>query len=313
MATLDYFYETFDSALHERNAAVFAGAGLSMPSGYVNWKALLRGLARDLGLNVEHEHDLLSLAQYYVNAQGGTRGRVNQLLLNEFTRGATPTENHRLLATLPIATYWTTNYDTLIENSLAAAALTVDKKSRSTDLAGTRPGRDVTVFKMHGDVDDPQGTVLLKDDYEEYEKTHPLFLEALRGDLVTKTFLFVGLSFDDPNIRFVLSRIRVLLGRNSRDHFYLTKCVARGDYPEDGEGNEAFRYAQIRQELQHADLSRYGIQVVLVNNYAEITTILREVQRRYRLGSVFFSGAAADFAPWASRASSRSAEGSAGP
>src|SRR5262245_20991368 len=114
---LEYFYEAYVRALRERNAAVFAGAGLSMSSGFVDWRGLLSGLARDLGLDVQREHDLLSLAQFYVNSHGGNKGRIHQLLLDEFARRVTPTDNHKLLTTLPIGTYWTTNYDTLIEDT----------------------------------------------------------------------------------------------------------------------------------------------------------------------------------------------------
>jgi hypothetical protein len=37
--------------LHNKNAAIFAGAGLSMASGYVNWSGLLMELIQDLGLD----------------------------------------------------------------------------------------------------------------------------------------------------------------------------------------------------------------------------------------------------------------------
>ena len=53
--------------LEENNFAIFAGAGLSAPAGYVNWKELLRPLSIELNLDIDKETDLVSLAQYYVN------------------------------------------------------------------------------------------------------------------------------------------------------------------------------------------------------------------------------------------------------
>ena len=44
----------------------------------------------------------------------------------------------------------------------------VDVKSAVAQLAVSRPGRDVTLFKMHGDVDRPDEAVATKDDYERY-------------------------------------------------------------------------------------------------------------------------------------------------
>ena len=59
--------------------------------------------------------NLVAIAQYYCNALLGSRGRINKLLLDKFSREAEITPNHRILARLPISTYWTTNYDKLIE------------------------------------------------------------------------------------------------------------------------------------------------------------------------------------------------------
>ena len=50
---------------------------------------------------------------------------------------------------------------------------------------------------MHGDVERPTDAVLTKDDYERYDMKRPLFRTALQGDLISKTFLFVGFSFED--------------------------------------------------------------------------------------------------------------------
>ena len=54
-------------AIREGNAAIFGGAGLSRPSGFVDWKGLLRPLASDIGLDVDKETDMLSVAQFYKN------------------------------------------------------------------------------------------------------------------------------------------------------------------------------------------------------------------------------------------------------
>ena len=46
------FVREYTRELHNKNAAVFAGAGLSIASGYVDWPGLLRELIQDLS---EHE------------------------------------------------------------------------------------------------------------------------------------------------------------------------------------------------------------------------------------------------------------------
>lgn len=114
MPTVEEFIRTYSQALTDHNAAVLVGAGLSIPAGLVNWKELMRSIATEVGLDVEKENDLVALAQYHINERGG-RQRINQILVSEFSEPAQITENHRILARLPIDTYWTTNYDTLLE------------------------------------------------------------------------------------------------------------------------------------------------------------------------------------------------------
>ena len=65
------------------------------------------------------------LAQYYKNENGGSRGILNQILMDNFGEELEISENHRILASLPIETYWTTNYDHLIEKSIREAYKTL--------------------------------------------------------------------------------------------------------------------------------------------------------------------------------------------
>ena len=290
---IDSFVAAFTEALQDQNSAVFAGAGLSIPVGLVNWKNLLRDIAKDVGLDIDKEHDLIAVAQFHHNEHRG-RHRINQALVHEFSIRSKAGENHRILAELPIKTYWTTNYDTLIEDSLKAAGKTPDVKITPENLATTVPRRDAVVYKMHGDVSQPDKAVVTKDDYETYESARHLFSMALQGDLVSKTFLFIGFSFNDPNLNYILSRIRILLGENRREHYCLLRRVQRTDFTRASE----YLYALAKQDLQVRDLRRYGIQGLLVDDYARYTDILRRVSHRYKMARVFVSGSAVDYAPW---------------
>jgi hypothetical protein len=262
---IESFIDTYVQALHNQNAAIFAGAGLSIPAGMVDWKGLLKNIASEIGLDVKREEDLITVAQFHVNEHGG-RHQINQALIHEFARRAKLTENHRLLAKLPIRTYWTTNYDLLIEDSLKDAGKTPDVKTTVSSLATTMPRRDCVIYKMHGDISQPDKAIVTKDDYESYDATRHLFSTALQGDLVSKTFLFIGFSFNDPNLSYILSRIRLLLGENRRDHYCLLRRAKRSNF----KTNSDFQYAAARQELQVNDLKRYGIIGLLVDDYAHL-------------------------------------------
>jgi hypothetical protein len=290
---VEAFIGTYVQALLDQNAAVFAGAGLSIPAGVVDWKELMRDIANDIGLDVDKEHDLITIAQFHVNERGG-RHRINQALINEFSRRSRLTDNHRILASLPIRTFWTTNYDTLIEQALRDAHKNPDIKISVENLATTVQRRDAVVYKMHGDVSQPDKAVVTKDDYESYNETRQLFSTALQGDLVSKTFLFIGFSFNDPNLAYILSRIRVLLGANRREHYCLLRQVQRSDFA----ARRDFEYARAKQQLQVNDLRRYGIVGLLVDNYGEYTKILRQILQKYNMSRVFISGSASTYTPW---------------
>lgn len=288
------FLREFTRELRNKNAAVFAGAGLSAASGYVDWRTLLTEIVQDLGLDPKQEHDLVTLAQYHCNKAGGSKAQLTQTIFNHFSPTKTPTESHRILARLPIQTYWTTNYDKLLEKALEEAKKVPDVKYTLKQLAVTKPDRDVVVYKMHGDIEHPADAIINKDDYEAYPVTMSAFAAALRGDLVEKTFLFLGFSFTDPNIDYILSRVRVQYEQHARRHYCLQRRVSK----ESEESEEEFKYRQLKQGYFIRDLMRFSVYTVLVDEYSQIPMLLARLAANYKRSSIFISGAAEDYGPW---------------
>jgi hypothetical protein len=294
------FISDFITEINSGDAAIFAGAGLSAASGFVNWKGLLKDLADELELDIEKEHDLISVAQYHFNKF--KRGKINNKIINEFTTLTNGNENHKILSRLGIDTFWTTNYDKLIERSLEAEGKTVETKIRNVDFSRNIKKKDAIVYKMHGDKDSPDEAVLTKDDYETYNDKREFFSTALRGDLLSQTFLFIGFSFDDPNLEYILGRIKVLLKDNTPTHFCFFKELNRTDFnssdKSDEENKEDYLYAKIKQELKIDDLIRYGIHAVMIKEYSDITEILLEIEKKIKRKNIFISGAAHDYSPY---------------
>ena len=286
--------DSLSKELAEGNLAIFAGAGLSRAAGFVDWKSLLKPIADDLDLDVEKEWDLVTLAQYHANANATNRSKLNQMLVTEFSSGVAPTENHEILTRLPIQTYWTTNYDKLIESSLERNGKVPDVKYTNKQLATTRSKRDAVVYKMHGDVDHASEAVLIRDDYERYHVKMQPFITALSGDLIAKTFLFLGFSFTDPNLEYILSRVRIQFAQDQRQHY----CILRKASRMEGEGQADFEYRQRKEDLFKHELLRVGIKAVYVDEFSEVTDILREIEHRHKRKTIFISGAVHDYSPW---------------
>lgn len=292
-AEIQGFINAYAADIADGSAAIFAGAGLSAQSGYVNWTELLRDIAAELDLDVDRETSLVAVAQYHLNERGN-RSRINQKIIDEFSRGHDVNENHRILAKLPISTYWTTNYDTLIEVALEEVGKRVDVKHAVGHLKTTLRGRQATLYKMHGDISDPENAVLTKDDYEGYFRDREPFVTALTGYLVSKTVLFLGFSFTDPNIDYVMSRIRVVLRHRPKHHYCILKRVSRNPR----EKMERFEYRRRQQQYFVKDLARIGVQALMVDEYSDVTRILQAIEQRFRTRTVFISGSAHEFAPW---------------
>ena len=271
---------------------VFAGAGLSVASGYVDWKTLLEPMSKSLGLNVNM--DLTLLAQYYKNEF--TRSELNRAILNEFSKIPYQNDNMQILATLPIQCYWTTNYDSIIEDTLRQNKKTVDVIIDQVQFKNHTLDRDAVVYKMHGDRTLPDSAVLTKQDYEMYDEDRFLFSQALTVELMTHTFLFIGFSFSDPNLDRIMAIVRKINKNSSpKLHYCFMRTVRLEDYMHDNSISEAslLQYQQDKniQELKLKDMIAYGLQPILVDNFDQITLMLKYIAKKLYLNSVFISGA----------------------
>ncbi|WP_299183952.1 SIR2 family protein [uncultured Chryseobacterium sp.] len=291
---IDIFINDYVKDLNAGTASIFAGAGLSIPAGFVNWTDLMSEIATDLGLDLNVEKDLISIAQYHVN-ENQNRTKINRKILEEFTEDVNETENHRIISRLPFSSIWTTNYDKLIETAIEKEYKIVDVKYTIDQLLTTKPKRDVVIYKMHGDVNHPNDAILTKQQYEQYYQTHEPFINALSGELTTKTFLFVGFSFNDPNLDYVLSRLNFRFRQQQRQHYCFVKTPKIGDYniPD----KASLDYSIKKQNLIVNDLKRYGIKSLRIENYSDITAVLEEIEKRYKKQTIFISGSAEIYDP----------------
>jgi len=291
---IEVFIRDFVKDLNEGTASIFAGAGLSIPLGYVNWSDLMHEIAQDLGLDISIENDLVSLAQYHVN-ENRNRSKINQKILEEFIEDVEETENHKIISRLPLSSIWTTNYDTLIEKTLQKENKVVDVKYNNNQLLTTKPKRDIVVFKMHGDVNHPTEAILTKEQYEKYHRTHEPFINALTGELTTKTFLFIGFSFTDPNLDYVLSRLNFRYREDKRQHYCFVKRHQLNDH--NNPDRATLDYNIKKQTLIINDLKRYGIKSLIIDDYNTITAVLSEIESRFKKKTIFISGSAEIYEP----------------
>ena len=165
-------------------------------------------------------------------------------------------------------------------------------KSRDQQIAIPGKGKEVALYKMHGDIASPDEVIICKDDYERYARKHELFQNQLGADLVSKTFLFLGFSFTDPHLDYMLGHLRSLLEDNKREHFAVMRKARVNKHIDETEARKRLKYEENKQALQIEDLQRYSIQTHLIDSFDEVTDILESIERRYFSRNIFVSGSA---------------------
>ena len=75
-------------------------------------------------------------------------------------------------------------------------------------------------------------------DYEKYHIDRQPFINVLTGDITSKKFLFLGFSFTDPNLDYILSRVRIAYDESQRMHH----CILRNIQIQDREDQAEFEF-----------------------------------------------------------------------
>ena len=275
--------ERYGAAVEEDAAAVFIGAGLSLSQGLPDWIALLKKPRRTAGIP-SGLRDLPLVAEYATRSQPGGREALEAHIAEQLDRATKePSEGHRKLARLPLSEYWTTNYDELIETAAPQLAV-IRSESDWLERRGHR-----RLVKMHGSYsvekhqwDEPP--IITRTDYETYEQKHPRTWAALRSTYLTKSILFLGFSFSDPNIDLMLKLARSLENLSPSEHYTILKR------PDDIAGKR-------EHELRVADLERSGVTVCEVNNYDNLTPLLNNLARRTAPPRLYVGGSFTEDSP----------------
>lgn len=253
---------------------------------------LLEPISKQLRLNPNI--DLTEIAQYYEDKFG--RQGLNSLVFNEFDKIPKNNENINWLSKMPISEYWTTNYDHVIEQAIKKQGKSYQKLVKKEDFKYHKIGREVAIYKMHGDKDSPDDVVLTKEDYQNYDIDRGIFTRMLSVELIRKSFVFIGFSFNDPNLERILSIAKqTLQGKAPQTHYCFMRKVQLIDYLNEHnrleiQNIEKYIRDNNYQILRCNSMVKYGIQTILINDYDEITLMLKHLYNKYITNNVFISG-----------------------
>jgi hypothetical protein len=197
-------------------------------------------------------HELLRQHGAAIGA-GREKAPLSELIaaVGEAARAADPAEPHRVLASLGLPLYITTNADTLLEEALREAGREPrsalcpwnDYIERSQEVYDEEPDPEhPLVYHLFGSLDEPDSLVLTEDDYFNYligvTGNRDLIPDAVRRALADTSLLFLGFRVDDWNFRVLFRSFMRQEGGGRRRKY--THVAAQVD-PEEGRTAEPER------------------------------------------------------------------------
>lgn len=210
--------ETLLTAIREKRAILFAGAGLSCNLGLPLFDVLACHLGQQLGLKNWREFRYPALAEYYLLETGRCEElfRWMKQTWHPDNIDIRTSEAHNYIVDLDFPIIYTTNYDSWIESAYKAQGKAFNKVIGVSDLAETA-SEETEIIKFHGDFDDPNSIVLTESSFlRRMSLDQPLDIR-LRSDSLARPLLFVGYSMSDPNIQYLLFELRQLWAENSEE------------------------------------------------------------------------------------------------
>lgn len=210
-------------ALENEKLVIFVGAGISKNSGVPTWGHLVREYAKKLNytqcpsclFKTHHcqetcqnkyrfsTDEYIKIPQYFYSHDTSINHQeYYNLLKQEFNKDFKPNLLNELIISLKPEHIITTNYDHLLDHY----QYEVIKSDRDLLKASSNH----YLIKMHGDIDDVENIVFKEDDYLRFSHTHSLIELYVKSLLIDHTFLFVGYSLNDYNLKMFLSWIDYL-------------------------------------------------------------------------------------------------------
>lgn len=206
--------------LYKRESLIpFIGAGFSLPLELPNWSDLIGKLGESLGYEKELFLELGSFSQLAEFACKYKKREWAEFILN-IASGFNSTESeekrkksiqHKALGELNFKTIYTTNYDLHIEGAIKDAKRTSFSISTYEDFLSSRSVcYDCEVLKFHGTLQVPDSIILTESQYFKRMELENAIDQKLRADTLRNSFLFIGYSFSDPNIRYIFYKLHKL-------------------------------------------------------------------------------------------------------
>ena len=228
--------------VRSRKCILFAGSGLSAAAGLPTWGEMVlrlveearempRAKVQGLGELIEKK-DWFSLAEFARTTLPPSD--FSEVLMEMLSDKGRPSRAHEVIARTEYRGIITTNYDRLLELTIARTRSSMPTVFTTAGL----PAMGMALFnpaffiyKMHGDIVESDGIILTASDYDRMILFSPHSRSFLHGAMLNHTLLFVGYSLSDPDFQLILRELSLMFQNHVPKHYALIPNC--GDFAEE--------------------------------------------------------------------------------
>lgn len=213
-------------AIQHKNLVFFVGSGLSIRFNLPSWNQLVRDLIveiEDASLNPfidlldnghmtsieileklrKHHHEV----RLYIS---------NKFSINDDEDFSLHSKIFQLSSKII-----TTNYDNAFEKASKGDLIPTVNTSAFNISNLNKYEEEKYLFKLHGSFAEPDHCIVFQEDYENlYGNPHPA-IEKLKSIFSEKTIIFIGFSFNDPQINLIFNSLDEIFENNNK-HYVIT-------------------------------------------------------------------------------------------
>ena len=191
--------------------------GLSMP----DWHELGQRVAEEIPEYMSDDNPIDALSYY---EELYSRPKLVEFLIRELNYGnVQPGETYRAFCDLFKGIICTTNFDTLLEDTMVQAHLPVSVIA-TEDRLTVGGNNECKIIKLHGDFNHPEKMVITEKDYDVYIEKNPVMATYIANLFISNTMLLIGYSLDDNDYRGIWQVLHSRLGRMAQPAY----CIAIG-------------------------------------------------------------------------------------
>lgn len=223
------YKESLFQSISKGEVVLWAGAGLSLyaglPSGARLKEILYEGLTPLEKEEVRKNSDLSHLTDEICKLKGN-RNYIIKVLTSTFTKDFSSTETHKIISKIPhFKNIITTNYDRLFENVYGNKLNLIFSDSHTPYI----DDKKVNLFKIHGDLSDPDSIIITKSDYNRFfenDTEQNTIWNIIKGIVATKSILFIGYNLEDSNVEVIFNKIKNKTGKNGKECYFVAPYIS---------------------------------------------------------------------------------------